>query len=69
MAKSRRISVTPNLEYALKILKKATKSVADEELKKEAAEAIKYLDKTFKGEAQVARGYGCKPPTKFEPPR
>ena len=69
MAKSRRISVTPNLEYALNILKKAVKSVADEELKKEAGDAVKYLDKTFKGEAQALRGQGCKPPVRIDPPR
>jgi hypothetical protein len=69
MAKSRRISVTPNLEYALKILKKAVKSITDEDLKKEASDAVKYLDKTFKGEAQTMRGHGCTPPTRLEPPR
>lgn len=69
MAKSRRISVTPNLEYALKILKKAVKSLEDEDLKKEANDAVKYLDKTFKGEEQAMRGHGCRPPIRLEPPR
>ena len=69
MEKSKRISVTPNLEYALKILKKAVNSVSDEELKKQANEAVKYLDETFKGDAQMLRGYGCKPEIKIQPPR
>ena len=59
MAKSKTIRVTPNLDYCLKELKEAVKSMPEGELKKKAQGALSYLSRTFKGEPQPAQGRGC----------
>ena len=53
--KSVRITVTPNIEYSLKVLKKAVKLIDDAEVKG----AMKYLETAAKGEKQSLRGKGC----------
>ncbi len=53
--KSVRITVTPNVEYSIKVLKKAVKALDNEEV----TNAIKYLETVAKGEIQPLRGKGC----------
>jgi len=59
MARSKRISVTPNVLECLRVLKRAVKAIPDPELKKDARGALTYLDRTFKGEPQPAKGRAC----------
>jgi len=53
--KSIRMTVTPNVEYSIKILKKAVKALDDEEVNG----AIKYLEAAAKGETQPKKVRGC----------
>lgn len=53
--KSVRMTVTPNVEYSIKVLKKAMKNITDEE----ASGAISYIEKASKGEIQPLSGRGC----------
>ncbi|MFQ6037625.1 MAG: hypothetical protein ACE5LV_03300 [Candidatus Aminicenantales bacterium] len=59
MTRSTRITVTPNVLECLRILKKAVKSIPDASLKRDAQGAVAYLDRTFKGEPQPAKGRAC----------
>lgn len=53
--KSIRMTVTPNVEHSIKILKKAVKALDNEEV----IGAIKYLEVAAKGETQPMKGRGC----------
>jgi len=59
MARSKTITVTPNVMKCLKELKEAVKSMPEGDLKKRASGALNYLSNTFKGEAQPAKGRRC----------
>jgi hypothetical protein len=59
MAKSKTIRVTPNVDFCLKELKEAVKSMPEGNLRERAQGAVNYLSRTFKGEPQPARGAGC----------
>lgn len=59
MARSKKITVTPNVQESLKILKNAVKSMPEVDLKKDAEGAIRYLSRTFKGEPQPLKGRSC----------
>ena len=59
MAKSKTIRVTPNVDFCLKELKEAVKSMPEGDLKKKAQGALNYLSRTFKGEPQPAQGARC----------
>lgn len=59
MAKSKRISVTPNVKKCLEYLKAAVKALPEGELKENAKGAINYLSRTFKGERQLGGGATC----------
>lgn len=59
MAKSIRISVTPNVKKCLEHLKAAVKALPEGDLKENAKGAISYLSRTFKGEPQPGRGFSC----------
>jgi len=59
MARSKKITVTPNVQESLKRLKKAVKSMPESDLKKDAEGAIRYLSRTFKGEPQPLKGRIC----------
>jgi len=59
MAKSKRISVTPNVKKCLVYLKAAVKALPEGELKKNADDAISYLSRTFQGKPQPGRGTSC----------
>lgn len=59
MARSKKITVTPNVQESLKRLKKAVKNMPEGKLKKEAEGAIQYLSSTFKGEPQPLKGRLC----------
>lgn len=59
MARSKTIRVTPNVQKCLEELKAAVKALPAGDLKKRAEGAIRYLDKTFKGEPQPKRGKIC----------
>ena len=64
----KRISVTPNVEYSLKILEKAVKELPEGETKKNAKGAIQYLLKSAQGEKQPGRGQECPTPVRVFPP-
>ena len=59
MTRSKKITVTPNVQESLKRLKKAVKSMREGDLKKDAEGAIQYLSRTFKGEPQPLKGRSC----------
>ncbi len=59
MAKSKRISVTPNVKKCLEYLKAAVKTLPEGELKKNAEGAIGYLSRTFQGKPQPGKGISC----------
>jgi len=59
MAKSKRISVTPNVKRCLEYLQAAVKALPEGELKDNAKGAISYLSRTFKGEPQPSGGATC----------
>ncbi|MFB0566773.1 MAG: hypothetical protein ACETWK_13980 [Candidatus Aminicenantaceae bacterium] len=59
MAKSTRITVTPNVMKCLEELKTAVKSLPAGDLRKRAEGALNYLSRTFKGESQPLRGRKC----------
>jgi len=59
MTRSKKITVTPNVQESLKRLKKAVKSMREGDLKKDAEGAIQYLSRTFKGEPQPLKGRRC----------
>jgi len=59
MARSKTISVTPNVHHCLKVLKGAVKSMPAGDLKKNAVGALDYLNRTFKGEPQPMKGRKC----------
>ncbi|MEA3421301.1 MAG: hypothetical protein U9Q97_06460 [Acidobacteriota bacterium] len=59
MARSKTISVTPNVHHCLKVLKAAVKSMPAGDLKKNAEGALNYLNRTFKGEPQPMKGRKC----------
>ena len=60
MAKSRRVTVTPNMEAAVKHLKKVLKDLPEGDEKEKAKGAVKYLENTMiKGEKQPSLGRGC----------
>lgn len=59
MAKSKRISVTPNVKKCLEHLKAAVKALPEGELKENAEGAIVYLSRTFQGKPQPGKGATC----------
>ena len=59
MAKSKTITVTNNVKYCLKILKKAVTALPPGDQKKEAQNAIKYMMETAEGKVQIRRGADC----------
>lgn len=59
MKKSKRISVTPNVEYSLKTLKEAIEELPEGEMKDRAGSALRYLMSAAKGEKQTLRGINC----------
>lgn len=59
MAKSRSISVTPNVQKCLEELKEVIKSLPAGDLKKRGEGALNYLSLTFKGEPQPLKGRNC----------
>jgi len=61
MPKSKTISVTPNVQKCLEILKLATESMPAGDLKRRAEAALGYLSRTFKGEPQPRKGSMCTP--------
>ena len=65
MARSKKITVTPNVQESLKRLKKAVKDMPEGDLKKDAEGAIRYLSRTFKGEPQPLKGRSCPDGTRF----
>ncbi len=67
MAKGRRITVTPNVEYCLETLKKAVKAMPEGDLKKKSQDALQYLVKISMGEIQPARGSRCPPDVNIYP--
>jgi hypothetical protein len=65
MAKSKTIRVTKNVDFCLKELKEAVKSMPEGNLKERAQGAVGYLSRTFKGEPQPAQGARCPGPKKI----
>ena len=61
MPKSKTVSVTPNVQKCLEILKLATESMPASDLKRRAEAALGYLSRTFKGEPQPHKGILCTP--------
>jgi hypothetical protein len=61
MAKSKTIRVTPNVMKCLEELRSALKTMRPGKPKKNAEGALKYLSRTFKGEAQPGSGKICPP--------
>ncbi|MDH4220231.1 MAG: hypothetical protein OEY18_05585 [Candidatus Aminicenantes bacterium] len=59
MARSKRISVTPNVKKCLEQLKNAVKALPEGELKENAKGAISYLSRTFQGKPQPGAGITC----------
>jgi len=59
MAKTKKIKVTPNVKKCLDILTEALKDMPPSDLKTKAEGAVDYLDRTFKGEPQPAKGDSC----------
>jgi hypothetical protein len=59
MSKSKSITVTNNVRYCLKILKKAVEALPPGDQKKEASDAIKYLMECAEGKIQIRRGSDC----------
>lgn len=62
-----RISITPNVEYSLKVLDEAVQGMPEGEKKKKAKGAIAYLKKAAKGEKQPKRGRMCPTPKEIWP--
>jgi hypothetical protein len=58
----RKIIVTQNVEYSLKILEKAVKEMSEGETKEHAKGAIEYLLRAASGEEQLAGGDECPAP-------
>jgi len=65
MARSKKITVTPNVQESLKRLKTAVNDMPEGDLKKHAEAAIRYLSRTFKGEPQPLKGRSCPDGTRF----
>lgn len=63
MAKSKTIRVTPNVMKCLEELKIGVKTMRPGKPKKNAEGALRYLSRTFKGEAQPKGGSWCPPRT------
>lgn len=59
MSKSKTITVTNNIRYCLKTLKKAVEALPPGEQKKEASAAITYMLETAEGKTQIRRGGDC----------
>ena len=59
MSKSKAITVTNNVKYCLKTLKKAVDALPPGDQKKEASAAIKYMVETSEGKPQIYRGVHC----------
>jgi len=59
MKKSKRITVTPNVEYSLKTLKKAVAELPAGEMKVRAGNALGNLMSAANGEKQVLRDTNC----------
>lgn len=59
MAKSKTMTVTNNVQYCLKTLKKAADALPPGEQRDEARKAIKYLMETAEGKTQIRRGGDC----------
>ena len=59
MARSKKITVTPNVEKCLGALEEAVKASPPGDLKSRAESALGYLKRTFKGEPQPLKGRHC----------
>lgn len=59
MSKSKTITVTNNVRYCLKTLKKAVDALPPGDQKKEAGDAIRYLLEAAEGKVQIRRGGDC----------
>ena len=59
MAKSKTITVTNNVQYCLKTLRKAVDALPAGEQKDEARNAMRYLLDTAAGKTQIRRGSDC----------
>ena len=59
MEKTKKIKVTPNVKKCLEILAEALKDMPPGDMKTRAEGAVGYLDRTFKGEPQPAKGESC----------
>ena len=59
MARSQRISVTPNMKKCLEIMKEAAKALPPGDLKKRAQAAVDYMERTFEGQRQPMGGGEC----------
>lgn len=65
----RKITVTPNVEYSLKVLEKTVKGLPDGETKDHANGAIEYLMKTVRaGRPQARSSVDCPDPLRVFPP-
>jgi hypothetical protein len=56
---AKKIKVTPNVQKCLEILGEIVKDMPSGDLKTKAEGAVDYLDRTFKGEPQPAKGESC----------
>jgi hypothetical protein len=56
---SRKMTVTKNVEYCLKTLKKAVNNLPDSAEQKTAKDAINYLIDTAAGKVQMYKGAHC----------
>lgn len=59
MSKSKSMTVTNNVKYCLKTLKKAVDALPPGDQKKEATNAMKYLLEAAEGKPQIYRGSHC----------
>ena len=59
MARSKKITVTPNVKKCLDSLVEAVKTLPAGDLKADAENALDYLSRTFKGKPQPSKGRAC----------
>ena len=64
----KKITVTPNVEYSLKVLEKTVKGLPDGETKDHANGAIEYLLEAARGGRPQTRGLDCPDPVRVFPP-
>jgi hypothetical protein len=59
MARSKTVSVTPNMKKCLKIMKEAAEALPAGDLKRRSLAAVDYMSRTFEGERQPHKGGLC----------